>query len=81
MIILIKRIEVQYFILEVTKFDSYNYDNEGSIALRVPWICTDHHAALFTTKGPGLTCKLDLLIKNISKTSKMVTSLTFLEKT
>ena len=48
--------------LEITQFDSYTYDGEGSIGLRVPWICTDHLDALLTTKDPGSACKLCLLV-------------------
>ena len=40
------------------KFDNYIYDDEWSIGFRVPYVCTDHHAALFTTKGPEVTGKL-----------------------
>ena len=51
----IRNVLLLYF-SEVTQFDSYTYDSEQSIGLRVPWICTDHFAALFTTKGPGFAC-------------------------
>ena len=41
--------ETQTNIEEVTKFDTYQYNDGGSVGFRVPWVFVENPYALLTT--------------------------------